>query len=252
VVLRNDFPFFEASYAAQLLGAYCVPVNWHGKTPEIGYVLRDCGAKAVVAHSDLLPQVAPAVPEGVPLLTVPTPTEIAAPYELTAEQCRVPAGAPLWYDWLAGFTPMPEGQPGAISSMIYTSGTTGQPKGVKRLNLSPEFAQTVALLAREIFGFAPDRAIRTVITGPLYHTAPNGYGLIAVRMGALAVLQPRFDPEQLLQLIEQYRITHLHMVPTMFVRLLRLPEAVRRQYDLSSLEWWSTERHPARCISNGR
>src|SRR5947209_7721171 len=52
VVLRNDFPFFEASYAAQRLGAYSVPVNWHSKAPEIGYVLRDCGAKAVVAHSD--------------------------------------------------------------------------------------------------------------------------------------------------------------------------------------------------------
>src|SRR3984893_18818000 len=72
LVLRNDFPFFEASYAAQMLGAYCVPVNWHGKAPEIGYVLRDCGAKVVVAHTDLLPQVAPVVPQGVPLLVVPT------------------------------------------------------------------------------------------------------------------------------------------------------------------------------------
>ena len=66
VVLRNDFPFFEASFGAQLLGAYSVPVNWHGKPAEIGYVLRDCGAKAVVAHADLLAQVAPAVPPGVP------------------------------------------------------------------------------------------------------------------------------------------------------------------------------------------
>jgi long-chain acyl-CoA synthetase len=95
VVLRNDFPFFEASYAAQRLGAYCVLVNWHGKTPEVGYVLRDCGAKAVVAHSDLLPQVAPAVPEGVPLLVVPMPGEIAAAYGIPSEQCRVPVGAPL-------------------------------------------------------------------------------------------------------------------------------------------------------------
>src|SRR5438132_260559 len=78
LVLRNDFPFFEASYAAQMLGAYCVPVNWHGKAPEIAYVLRDCGAKAVLAHSDLLPQVAPAVPEGVPILVVSTPRDIAA------------------------------------------------------------------------------------------------------------------------------------------------------------------------------
>jgi long-chain acyl-CoA synthetase len=248
VVLRNDFPFFEASYAAQRLGAYSVPVNWHDKTPEIGSVLRDCGAKAVVAHSDLLPQVAPAVPEGVPLLVVPTPTEIAAAYDIPAEHCAVPAGALLWGEWLARFTPMPEGTPGAISSMIYTSGTTGHPKGVRRLNLGPEFAETVALVARDVFGFALGRAIRTVVTGPLYHSAPNAYALLAVRQGALAVLQPRFDAEELLRLIEQHRITHLHMVPTMFVRLLRLPEAVRRRHDLSSLEWVA---HGAAPLSGG-
>jgi len=76
-----------------------------------------------------------------------------------------------------------------------------------------------------------------VITGPLYHAAPNTFGLSAVKAGALAILQPRFDPERLLQLVDRYRITHLHMVPTMFVRLLRLPEEVKRKYDLSSLEW---------------
>jgi long-chain acyl-CoA synthetase len=123
VVLRNDFPFFEASYAAQRLGAYCVPVNWHGKTPEIAYVLRDCGAKVVLAHSDLLPQVAPAVPKGVPLLVVSTPPEIAAAYGIPRERCRVPAGARAWDEWLAGFAPMPEGAFAAFSSMIYTSGT---------------------------------------------------------------------------------------------------------------------------------
>src|SRR5947209_11558634 len=92
LVLRNDFPFFEASYAAQMRGAYCVPVNWHGKAPEIGYVLRDCAAKAVVAHADLLPQVLPELPAGVPLLTVPTPPEIAAAYALQPDECRAPAG----------------------------------------------------------------------------------------------------------------------------------------------------------------
>src|SRR5437016_8101910 len=89
LVLRNDFPFFEASYAAQLLGAYCVPVNWHGKAPEIGYVLRDCDAKLVVAHADLLSQILPGLPDGVPLLTVPTPPEIAEAYALTPDECRV-------------------------------------------------------------------------------------------------------------------------------------------------------------------
>jgi long-chain acyl-CoA synthetase len=237
VVLRNDFPFFEASYAAQLLGAYCVPVNWHGKAPEIGYVLRDCAAKAVVAHADLLPQVLPVLPEGVPLLTVPTPPEIAAAYDIPADQCRAPAGAILWDEWLAGREPLANPGGGAISSMIYTSGTTGNPKGVRRLNLGVEFAALVTELVRQGFGFDPERPLRTIISGPLYHSAPNFYGLYAVRAGALAILQPRFEAEELLRLIERYRITHLHMVPTMFVRLLRLPEAVRRRYDVSSLEW---------------
>jgi long-chain acyl-CoA synthetase len=237
VVLRNDFAFFEASYAAQRLGAYSVPVNWHGKTQEIAYVLNDCGAKAVVAHADLLPEVGPAVPPGVPIFVVPTPPEIAGAYRVAEELCDPPAGALVWDDLVTCFPPLPEAPVGVISSMIYTSGTTGNPKGVRRLDVGPAAAQLVAAMVRDIFGIAPDRVVRTVITGPLYHSAPNAYGLYAARMGGLAVLQPRFDAEELLRLIERYRITHLHMVPTMFVRLLHLPEEVKRRYDLSSLEW---------------
>jgi len=68
LVLRNDFPVFEASFAAQQLGAYCVPVNWHGKKAEIAYVLQDCGAKVVIAHADLLAQVKSALAPGVTLI----------------------------------------------------------------------------------------------------------------------------------------------------------------------------------------
>jgi long-chain acyl-CoA synthetase len=85
-------------------------------------------------------------------------------------------------------------------------------------------------------GAEPPR-ICTVMTGPMYHSAPNAYGNAAVGAGATVVLQPRFDPEELLRLIEQHRVTHLHMVPTMFVRLLKLPEEVRRKYEVSSLEF---------------
>ena len=238
VVLRNDFPFFEASYAAQRLGAYSVPVNWHGKTQEIAHVLNDSGAKVVVAHADLLPEVAPAMPSGVPLFVVPTPPEIASAYGIEQQGlCHPSADALLWEDLVACFPPLPEAPAGVASSMIYTSGTTGNPKGVRRLDMGPGAAQLFAAMVRDVFGIAPERVVRTVITGPLYHSAPNAYGLYAVRMGGLAILQPRFDAEDLLRLIEQFRITHLHMVPTMFVRLLRLPEAVKRKHDLSSLEW---------------
>ena len=237
VVLRNDFAFFEASFAAQRLGAYSVPVNWHGKSQEIAYVLRDCSAKAVVAHADLLSEVAPAVPPGVPLFVVPTPPEIAAAYRIADELCRPPPDVLQWEDLVSCFPPLPEAEAGVISSMIYTSGTTGNPKGVRRLNLGPEAARLFAEGVRDTFGIAPDRVARTVITGPLYHSAPNAYGLYALRMGGFVVLQPRFDAEKLLRLIEQHRITHLHMVPTMFVRLLHLPDEVKQNYDLSSLEW---------------
>jgi long-chain acyl-CoA synthetase len=137
--------------------------------------------------------------------------------------------------WLGGCTPLANPGAGGISSMIYTSGTTGNPKGVKRLNLGPGFMQLAAVAAHEVLGFEPGKPVRTVITGPLYHATPNFYGLYAVREGALAILQPRFDAEELLHLIEQHRITHFHAVPTMFVRLLHLPEAVRNRYDISSL-----------------
>src|SRR5215469_9503877 len=237
MVLRNDFAFFEASYAAQRLGAYSVPINWHGKTQEIAYVLNDCGGKAVIAHADLLPEVGPAMPPDVPLFVVPTPPEIAVAYRIADQLCTPPPNALQWDDLADCFPPRPEAAAAAISAMIYTSGTTGNPKGVRRLDMGPETAQLFASGVRDIFGMAPERVFRTVITGPLYHSAPNAYGLYAVGMGGLVVLQPRFDAEELLRLIEEYRITHLHMVPTMFVRLLRLPEAVRQRYDLSSLEW---------------
>src|SRR5260221_5615712 len=103
LMLRNDFAFFETSFGTQQLGAYSVPVNWHSKTPEIAYILKDCGAKVVITHADLLPQLLPAVPEGVPLFVVPTPPEIAKTYGLAADACRVPPGQKSWDAWLDGF-----------------------------------------------------------------------------------------------------------------------------------------------------
>ena len=241
VYLRNDFPFFEASFGAGLLGAYPVPVNWHYTEDEARYLFENSGAKVIVIHADLLEPVRSALPHGVPVLVVPTPPEIQRAYNVPDEACRVPEGMTNWEEWVPGFAAKPPTQIQPPGTIIYTSGTTGRPKGVRRHPPTPEQVQVMTRLLLEIFGFAayaddPSQVVLAV-TGPMYHSAPNAYGLYAARFGANVILEPRFDAEELLRLIEERRITHLHMVPIMFNRLLKLPEEVRNRYDLSSLKF---------------
>ena len=236
--LRNDFPFFEASAAAGLLGAYPTPVNWHYTPDEAAYLFENSGAKAIVIHADLIAPIRQALPPGVPVLVVPTPPEIAQAYGIDA--APTPEGLPEWSSWLEGFEPLPATGSEAPGTVIYTSGTTGRPKGVRRSPPSAEQAMLTASIIGRAFGFigyGPPEEIVTVVTGPMYHSAPNAYGLAAARMGGTVILQPRFDPEELLAMIERHRVTHLHMVPIMFHRLLKLPDDVRAKYDLSSLKF---------------
>src|ERR1044071_5649299 len=137
IMLRNDFPFFEASMAANLLGAHAVPINGHFREEEDGYILRDSQAKALVVHADLLPQVRAAIPEGVLTFVVPTPPEIRDAYAISQSQCKPPENLPQWADWVGRHEPQKVAPPPPPSSMIYTSGTTGQPKGVRREPFTP-------------------------------------------------------------------------------------------------------------------
>jgi long-chain acyl-CoA synthetase len=237
LILRNDLAFFEAVMGAVLVGAYAVPINWHFTAEEAGYIIKDCGAKAVVIHADLLRRIGPGIPKGMPVLVVPTPPEIAAAYGLAEEEATIPSGYIAWEAWLADQRHWTTPASALRGSILYTSGTTGRPKGVRRQPATPETTQIVQRMIGTIFDVRENGGMRTVITGPVYHSAPNAYAFYMMRAGAYIVLQPRFDAEDLLRLIEQHRITHLHMVPTMFVRLLKLPEAVRRKYDLSSLKF---------------
>ncbi|MFD2419718.1 acyl-CoA synthetase [Amycolatopsis pigmentata] len=235
LLLRNDFPFFVASLAARWLGAYATPVNWHSTPDEISYVLRDSGAKILIGHTDLLSPLT-SLTGLPPVIEVSVPRDIAAAYGLTPGG-TFPNGT-HWDDWLAGAQgDPPTAWPFGLSAMIYTSGTTGRPKGVRRAPLTPEndFAQQAIFEAA--YGLSADQPMVVMMTGPMYHSAPNSYGLTAAGSAEKIVLQPRFDAERLLELVERHRVTHMHMVPTMFVRLLKLPEEVRARYDLSSLRF---------------
>lgn len=236
MMLRNDFALFEASAAAAMLGSPVVPINWHLKGEEVGYILADSGAQILVCHADLLPQIRDGLPKRLQLLVVTTPPELAAAYGVEPALSRVPDGLTDWDQWRDSHAPS-SAAPGRVSPMFYTSGTTGRPKGVRRQPMRPEQVAAAERVSAITYGLKPNEDQVILMNGPMYHSAPNSYGMLAFRHRCKIVLEPRFDPEDLLQLIEQHRVTHMHMVPTMFVRLLRLPDEVKAKYDLSSLRF---------------
>jgi long-chain acyl-CoA synthetase len=236
LMLRNDIAFFEAAAGANAAGANVVPINWHLKTAEVGYIVRDSGARTLVCHADLLPQIADALPPGMPVFVVETPPEVQRAYHVPAMSGGFVQGTTPWPDWIS-CQRLLEGPPARGGSMIYTSGTTGPPKGVRRPR--PDAAQLARMdrISAITYGLTPGADIVALMNGPMYHSATYAYGMLAFRHRCSIVLQPRFDAEGLLQLIEAHQVTHMHMVPTMFVRLLRLPEQTKRRYDLSSLRF---------------
>ena len=235
MLLRNDICMFEAMFAATLVGAYAVPVNWHWKGDEAGYVVEDCGARVLLVHADLWPQIDGHLPGGVTVLIAPTPPEIAGAYGIDPAACEIPADAISWDDWCNEQAPLENPATLERGGMIYTSGTTGKPKGVRREPATPEQREASTQMAGRGFGINPEAKV--AMTGPMYHSAPAGYARMAGAMGCDIHLLARFDPEGLLQAIEEHQLSHMHVVPTMFSRLLKLPEDVRAKYDVSSLKW---------------
>lgn len=217
LLLRNDFAVLEANLAVRRLDAYGVPVNWHWHAEEIGYVLRDCTPRLLIGHADLLEKVRHVLPDGLPVVAV--------------------GGADgSWHDydaWIALHEPWAATGNGLGSSMVYTSGTTGRPKAVKRLPATGEESAQRARVLALIHDTGPENI--ALVTGPLYHLFSQAILMATFGAGGSVVIMERFDPEQCLALIEKHRITHSALVPTLFVRLLRLPDAVKNRYDLSSL-----------------
>lgn len=232
IMMRNDFPFFTATLAASMIEATATPINWHFTAKEAAYLLGDCAARILVVHADIWWKIGPDIPlqvlDGMTIVAVPTPEDIARAYGIPAAACRVPEGVLDWTDWTMRQPEWSGPPPKPQSAMIYTSGTTGQPKGVRRLGPTP-------ITRRGNYNSFVEGAQNLVVT-PMYHSAPSRNALGAFYTGGEIVLQPRFDAEQFLALVARHRISHVFIVPTMMVRLLKLPPEVRARYDVSSLD----------------
>jgi long-chain acyl-CoA synthetase len=220
MALPNSADMLALYVAVLQTGLYVVPVNWHLVGPEVAYIIADSGAKVFVAHerfADMAVEAGGDVPEKFSV-------------------GEIPGFRPLT-DLGAGEPPGRPDERTAGSPMVYTSGTTGRPKGVRRplTGADPDDVPPASLWFFGIFGLKPFDDHVHICGSPLYHTAVLNFVGISIQMGHTVVLMEKWDPEEMLRLIERYRVTHSHMVPTQFHRLLALPEKVRDHYDVSSL-----------------
>ena len=223
IMMPNCREFLVSYLACAAAGFYLVPINWHLAGPEVAYILGDSEAKAFLSHSDIGDAPVSAVKES-----------------------GFPLSAAFSIGDLAGFTPLADflakqstDMPADMTSgavMNYTSGTTGRPKGVKRAlaGIDPNTMGAAHSMFMMMFGIQPlDNNVH--FTGsPLYHTAVLIWASNSLHLGHSVVLMEKWDAEGMLRLIDKYKVTTSHMVPTQFVRTLKLPQAIRDKYDCSS------------------
>jgi long-chain acyl-CoA synthetase len=219
VVSKNRPAFVETFAAALRAGFRFTPVNWHLTSEEAGYVIDNCEAKAVVYDGTLR--------------TAGDAVRHAPACEL---RLVVDGRVSGFLDYDAEIAPLPRhdiADPVRGSWMLYTSGTTGRPKGVYRRQQPPIARTPAQTAAARVAGKDVD-----LCTGPAYHAAPLAFNVAApLNAGVGIVFMDKWDAEETLALVERHRVTHTHMVATMFHRLLHLPKRVRAKYDLSSLRF---------------
>jgi len=223
ILMDNDARYLTVCWAAQRAGLVYVPVNWHLTASEMQYIVDNCEAKALIANY----------------------ASAAAASELGRASATVRLALALdgpivgFEDFDSVIATQPGGEledevEGA--DMIYSSGTTGRPKGGRRPLLDNHPRDLDPRYLKGVYSrFGLDEHSRYLTPGaPLYHGAPLRFSMAVTRYGGTNVIMDRFDAEEALQAIEHHQVSHSQWVPTMFVRLLRLPADVRARYELST------------------
>lgn len=220
VLMENVPQFFAVMWAALRSGLYITPVNRYLPPADVAYILEDSGAEAVITSpgkAETIQNLGQMAPNCRLRLCLGGPAD--GLIDLDRELPAMPA-EPLANEPLGSF-------------MFYSSGTTGRPKGIKRAAAGvPASTRSPMIASIQAYGFTEDSVYLS--PAPIYHAAPCAWSLCTQALGGTVVMMERFDEEAALRLIEQYKITHSQWVPTMFVRMLKLPEATRAKYDLSS------------------
>jgi len=222
ILLENHPRFFQICWAAQRAGLYYTAISWRLQQQEVEYIVNNCEAQVFITSYERRAVVEP-LHDAMP--------GVHARYMLDGTI----DGYESWEQATAAMVDTPIDDPAEGAPMLYSSGTTGYPKGVKKplpdVAYGEEFAPDVIGL---LYGATADSIYLS--PAPLYHAAPLNFSMGCIRRGTTVVVMDHFDAERALEYIEQYRITHSQWVPTMFVRMLKLPEEVRARYDVSSLE----------------
>jgi fatty-acyl-CoA synthase len=219
--LENVPEFYDVAWGAQRSGLFYVCISTKLTAPEVDYIVRDSGAKLVVASAGL--EVAGPLAEALAGITL----------------YAIGGAVPGWSNWEEAVAAMPDkpiADERAGIDMLYSSGTTGRPKGVRvALPEDPAIAapNVLTMLARGLYGLGPDTTYLS--PAPLYHAAPLRWSMTVLRLGGTVVMMQHFSPLTALAAIETYGATASQWVPTHFVRMLKLSEEDRSRFDLSSL-----------------
>ncbi|MBR1148241.1 acyl-CoA synthetase [Bradyrhizobium sp. AUGA SZCCT0431] len=223
-LMENRLAFMEICWAAQRAGLYYTAISRYLTEDEIAYIIKDCGAKVFITT--------PKCAEKVQGLIKGEPGE---PLFFMVDEPQ--AGFRSWDKEAIAQQTTPIADEVAGYDMLYSSGTTGRPKGIKKAfegNKIDVPNQFLKVLCGDMCGMNADSIYLS--PAPLYHAAPLRFNMMATILGGTSIIMESFDAEEFLKLVEKYKATQSQLVPTMFVRMLKLPEEVRTRYDVSTLK----------------